>query len=92
MGFEPTYEELKHAYEELQKDYPIGCFEPTYEELKPSRFVFIFVFPQSFEPTYEELKHSSCFLPCFKHLCFEPTYEELKLNKLLASIHLLSLF
>ena len=55
IGFQRTYEELKHYILELLSGNDAG-FQRTYEELKLQHFKPASCLPFSFQRTYEELK------------------------------------
>ena len=55
LGFQPTYEELKHFYTG-EGSFVLSSFQPTYEELKPGKVVSVPETDRGFQPTYEELK------------------------------------
>ncbi len=56
IGFQPTYEELKHNGYADKAPIPVLGFQPTYEELKLSIGIHETTPHACFQPTYEELK------------------------------------
>jgi len=56
MGFQTTYEELKHSFYDWVGELKYR-FQTTYEELKPGCLTTSSGINSSFQTTYEELKH-----------------------------------
>ena len=80
MGFEPTYEELKHITIGLISPLT-NCFEPTYEELKHVKELKKFMEDTRFWAYLWGIETAFEFGEVAEFSSFEPTYEELKPTK-----------